>query len=99
MVDQIVDEFLVYMHQHGGQWRDWYVGVASDPKDRLFNNHNVVEQGGVWIHSGNTGTETVARADERHFLDQGCDGGPGGGSYLTKFVYAYKKTAYTNENN
>jgi len=87
------------MQQHGGNWYDWYVGIAADPRGRLFSDHNVTEQGGVWIHSGDTANHSIARQVEQHFLSQGCDGGSGGGSHMTTYVYAYKKTTFTNENN
>ncbi len=89
-----INDILAYMRSHGGVWADWYVGIADDPKKRLFVDH-AVNEGGIWIHSGDLGDHSTARAVEKYFLDCGCDGGPGGGSNLTKFVYAYKKVYTT----
>lgn len=96
-MENTISDFTQYIQKNGGAWLDWYVGVTDDPRTRLFSAHNVSEASGAWIHR-NVGTET-ARATEKYFLDQGCDGGAGGGTNMSKFVYAYKKTTVTKENN
>ena len=55
----------------------WYVGVTSDPRRRLFEEHKVNEQGGAWIY-GQADSSSIAREVEEHFLTKGCQGGPGG---------------------
>jgi hypothetical protein len=85
-----------YMRVNGGCYRDWYLGIASNPRERLFHGHNVREHGDAWILR-DCGTHTAARAVEDHFLAQGCDGGDGGGSIITRFVYAYRKTPHTRQ--
>ena len=94
-VNQVINDFKNYISQHGGLYSQWYVGVASDPRDRLFSDHNVQEDGGVWIYH-NCGTDTAARQVEQYFLRLGCQGGPGGGDYHTRYAYAYKITSNTN---
>lgn len=93
---QIINDINEYMKQHGGTNAAWYVGIATDAKQRLFNDHNVSEQSGAWIYMQAT-SSTVARSVEKAYLDAGCDGGPGGGDDGTDYVYAYKKTASTKE--
>ena len=68
----------------------------ADPKDRLFDDHNVDRENGRWIRR-DCGTDTVARQVEASFHKKGCDGGPGGGDSNTKYVYAYKITSTTVE--
>lgn len=92
----IVAEIKEYMSKNGGAYSDWYVGIAADPKARLFNDHNVNEHSGVRIYR-DAGSETEARRIEKHFLDLGCDGGDGGGGFNTRYVYAYKKTSFTKD--
>ena len=72
----------------------WYVGIATDAKDRLFKGHNVSKDQDQWAHS-KADTEEIARSVEKHFLDAGCDGGPGGGDAGSKFVYVYLKSRRT----
>ena len=72
----------------------WYVGIATDAKDRLFTDHKVDETQDQWAHS-KADTEEIARSVEKRLLDAGCDGGPGGGDAGSKFVYVYLKSGRT----
>ncbi len=92
--NQIIREIDDHIRKCGGGYSLWYVGIASDPKDRLFNDHNVDEKNDAWIHR-DCGSESAARRVEKHFLTKGCDGGAGGGDYSTKYAYAYKKKSHT----
>jgi len=83
------------MAKCGEPQRRWYVGVAADPRARLFHAHNVSEQNGVWIYR-ELSTDEEARRVEQHFLARGCDGSGGGGDRRTRFAYLYLKTSYTN---
>lgn len=92
---EIYNEIIAYIQRGSGLYRNWYVGIASHPKDRLFNDHNVNEINDLWIYS-DAGSEENARKIEQFIIEQhGTDGGTGGGGYNTRYVYAYKKTAYT----
>jgi hypothetical protein len=93
---QIITDLNAYMQQHGGPNSAWYVRIAADVRERLFVDHNVSEQGGVWIYRQAT-SSTVARSVEKAYLDAGCDGGPGGGDDSTDYVYAYRKTTITKQ--
>jgi hypothetical protein len=96
-MSKILDDILNYIRQNGGDFSQWYCGVAADPKDRLFTGHGVQEKGGLWIYSGDLGSDDAARRVEQHFLDLGCKGGPGGGDQDSRYVYAYKITSQTVE--
>jgi len=93
---QIINDINAYMKQVGGIYSGWYVGIATDAKQRLFVDHNVSEQNGAWIYRQAT-SSAVARSVEKAYLDAGCTGGPGGGDSGTDYVYAYKKTSTTRE--
>lgn len=72
---------------------DWYVGIATDIKQRLFGDHNV-DQDGWWIYRI-ADDEKVARETEAKLLDEfGYDGGIGGGDHPI-YVYAFLKTSST----
>lgn len=73
----------------------WYAGIATDPRQRLFSDHNVAEKGGIWIYR-DAGSEAGAREAEKRLLQKGCKGGPGGGA-SPRYVYAYLITNYTRE--
>lgn len=92
----IASEIDAYIKQHGGGYPAWYVGIAADPRERLFTDHKVREHGDAWIYR-DAGSEAAARAVERAFLNVGCQGGGGGGDNDTHYVYAYRIAAHTRE--
>ncbi len=91
----IENEITDYINRCGGSSAIWYVGRATNPRDKLFNDHNVQEEGGAWIYR-DAGSESQARSIEKYFLDLGSCGGFSGGDNPT-YVYAYKITRTTRE--
>lgn len=93
--NKIVNEILTYI---GSQNKTgWYVGIATNIKERLFLEHNVAEKGEAgWIFA-TAASEQNARDTEKYLLNfYGFKGGVGGG-LCPKCVYAYKITSYTRE--
>ena len=86
------DKLKVYSKTTNNQW---YVGIASDPDDRLFEDHNVSKTKDHWAYIP-ADSEIIARSVEKHFLDAGCDGGPGGGGPGSRYVYVYFKSSRTH---
>lgn len=91
---QIVQEILNYVGPNEN-YRNWYAGIATDPKARLFSDHNVTEHGWGWIWSAAINVEH-ARNAEKILHAKGFDGDSGGGDNPI-YVYAYKKTSTTRE--
>lgn len=89
-------DLLAYIEKCGGAYESWYCGIASDPRDCLFNRHGVTENPGAWIFR-DCGTDTAARAVEQYFHRLGCQGAGGGGGPDTRFIYAYRITLTTRE--
>jgi hypothetical protein len=94
---EIINKISSYITRNSEVWNNWHVGITEDPRNRLFSDHNVSEEDGAWIYEEGDSVD-IARSVEQYFLEKGCDGGSGGGTSQSKFVYAYKKTANTNEN-
>jgi len=93
----IVSAIKSYIDRNGGQYSSWYVGIASDPRNRLFVEHGVNETTGAWIYQ-KAETSSEAREIEEYLINTlGSDGGPGGGDYSTQYVYAYRKTINTRQ--
>lgn len=95
-INEVIAEIDNYIQQCGGNYHDWYCGITSDPRQRLFDEHNVSEQNGHWIYK-DAGSENAARRIEQYFLNKGCQGGGGGGDYASRYVYAYRITSATRE--
>ena len=94
--NQIISDITNHIRECGGRYLDWYVGIASDPRKRLFEDHNVDEKNDAWIIR-DAESEAMARKIEKYFLDLGCKGAGGGGDYSTHYVYAYKINSHTVE--
>ncbi len=94
--EDIVSDISMHVSECGGEYSDYYCGITNDIERRLFGEHNVDKEHGVWIYR-TASSDTVARKVEKHFLDAGCKGGSGGGSNDCKIVYCYKITSTTVE--
>ncbi len=77
-------------------YNDFYIGIATDARDRLFSNHGVEEKNDWWIYR-TADNDQIARDVERYYLDQGMQGGQGGGDENTKMVYCYEVSEHTHE--
>ncbi len=73
LTGQAQSAILAYIEQCGGGYAAWYCGIASDPRDCLFNRHGVTENPGAWIFR-DCGTDAAARALEQYFHSLGCKG-------------------------
>ncbi len=95
--ETIKSEIKEYIENCGGNYSSWYVGIATSPKNRLFEDHNVDEKNDRWIYVLANSSD-IAREIEKYFIEKlGTDGGTGGGDDSSKYVYAYKKTSSTKE--
>lgn len=73
-------------------WHSWYVGITDDPARR--HKEHTVAVGNFKVVC--VQSEEIARSVENFFIEHnGTDGGEGGGA-SPRFVYAFKKTSYTN---
>lgn len=92
---RIIEDITSYINQTDGLYRNWYVGIASVPRNRLFDDHRVDEARDYWIYRI-ADTSDLARSIETYFHELGCDGDSGGGDYSTTVVYGYRKSRGTN---
>ena len=92
---QIIDELDEHIVSRGGGYSSWYAGITESPKDRVFGDHKVDENKDKYAWR-TAESDKIAREIEKHFLDLGCDGGPGGGDSDAKVVYVYKKSNRTD---
>lgn len=71
---QMIQDFNAYMSARSSRYNEWYVGVAADPRDRLFRGHGVNEQADAWIYD-TCSSSREAREVEQHFVAKGHKGG------------------------
>ena len=95
-MQKIISEFEAFMGKQGKYYHQFYVGIASDPNDRLTNGHNI-DNTIPCIWSTSPMHHNDVRAIEKHFIDKGTKGGPGGGDHNTQYIYAYLITPNTRE--
>jgi hypothetical protein len=96
-VNQVRDYIINLISNNGGVYSDWYVGVAENPRERLFEGHGVNEASDLWAFS-TCSTSDEARSVESYFVNTlNTQGDTGGGSNSTNAVYAYKITSHTRE--
>lgn len=87
---QIIESIDAFMTRFRFTNSQWYVGIATDPEARLFNDHNVDREKGAWIYE-RAQSSRIARQVEQAYLKTGHDGGTGGGDDDSVFVYAFVK--------
>lgn len=93
----IIDAIKNFINSNDGNYSAFYVGIAKDPKDRLFNEHKVDESSGIYDYWEAYDDED-ARDVEKYCIDTlGTKGGDGGGDESSDNVYAYKTTSDTEE--
>ncbi len=94
--EQIFADLNAHITQSGLLNSQWYVGIASNPQQRLFSDHRVPRTGAWWIYRLALNHHD-ARGIESAYHAAGCSGGPGGGDCETCYVYAYVKTPQTSQ--
>ena len=93
---KIIDDIKKYILKSKGDYSSWYVGVSSDARKSLFEEHKVKEKGDRWIYKTAI-TSEIAREVERYLLVVlKIDGVVGSGEETDKMIYAYKKVAHTD---
>ncbi len=95
-VQQIKFDFLSYIKEFGGEFRDWYVGIAANPQQALLDRHNLDRDADIWIYKQAL-TFQACRTVQRHFQEKlKTDGVPVlTGNSDTDCVYLFKKSERT----
>ena len=93
-IEQFVEEVSVLIQSVGGRPRLVYVGITDDLK-RRFTEHGLLSTDRVSCFDA--GSLKKAQLIENYFVNGiGTDGGPGGETEESRFVYAYLKRRHTN---
>jgi hypothetical protein len=88
-------EIETYIREGGGQYGDWYVGMADDPLravEETFRLHRVQNERFMYIEAE---SETAAAATVNHFVNCCGTGGRAaetGAHGQPRAIYVYKQT-------
>jgi hypothetical protein len=85
-------EILEFIYREGGDPKTWYIGVTNDPRQRLFDEHQVDYQNDAWIYRI-ASSEGEALQVQAYFLEFGLAEGEEGWQRGACVVYAYRKHA------
>ena len=95
--EEIVADIEDHVAVCGGDWWQWYVGIAADVEYRLFSDHRVCRDEDAWICVPARTSRTARKAEAYLIEEHGAQGGPGGGDANTRTVYAYRTADHTVE--
>ena len=90
----IVKEMLDFIQREGGHPKTWLVGLTNDPRQRLFDEHQVHYQNDAWIYR-TAASESEAQQVHANFLEFGMSEGSGVLRSGSRMVYAYRKSIRT----
>lgn len=95
-VQQIKYELLAYIKEFGGNFADWYVGIAAEPLAAMVQDHGLDRKRDIWIYKQAL-TFQACRTVQSYFLEKlKTDGAPvvrGNGDM--DCVYMFKKSERT----
>jgi hypothetical protein len=87
-------EILQFIYREGGDPKTWYIGVTHDPRQRLFDEHQVHYQDDAWIYRTAT-SEGEALHVQAYFLEFGLIEVRGYLRSGSRMIYAYRKSINT----
>ncbi len=93
----IVNDIVGYIRRTNTPPAEWYVGIAEDAQARIFEGHGVNKDRDYWIYRECLSADAARRIEQYFTTNYQTDGGSGGGSDASRFVYAYKKEFHTRE--
>lgn len=91
----IIGDIEDYIGCNGGVWREWFVGVTAAPKDRLFKQHKVRQQGDAWISRLAQDEHDAHEVAEYFITTRKTRGRHGDPRHADLYVYAFKLKEHT----
>ena len=92
LLNIIIMEILEFIYREGGDPETWHIGVTKDPRQRLFDEHQVHYQNDAWIYRVAT-SEGEALQVQAYFSEFGLAEGEEEWQPGSCAVYAYRKHA------
>ncbi len=91
----IINLFLVFMQWSEQPFRNWYVGVTQNLKQRLAQ-HSISIGEGHYFHETASSSQDAREIEKTLIEKYGLSGSPGGGDEDARIVYIFRMTPSTN---
>jgi hypothetical protein len=97
-VQQVKYEFLAYIKEFDPTFSNWYVGLADQPRQALFERHGVRDAEDPWLYKQRL-TNRAARTVQQYFIEHRETAGAPSmeQSEDVDCVYLYKVAAHTRQ--
>ena len=89
--DDIVQHLRGFIEEHVCAPHEWYVGLATDAEENLFQYHKVDRQRDSWIYRMAENPE-VAWSVQHYLLKLGCHGETRPKESAATMIYVYLKS-------
>ena len=93
---EVMEKIEEYVAKKGGQHREWYLGISSDPKKALSQKHNVDLEKDYWFFKFATDIIEAKRIQDK-MLMSGFDGEKVSNDPKATGVFVYRKRPHTKE--
>jgi hypothetical protein len=90
LLNNIIMEILEFIYREGGNHKTWHIGITRDPRQRLFDDHQVDYRSDAWIWR-TAASEGEALQIQSYFLEFGLAEGEEEWLPGACAVYAYRK--------
>ncbi len=94
--EDLLEEIVKFVNEHGANYREWYVGISKEPEKDLFKKHNVQKNGDLWMYDLATDLNNAKQVEEKLVM-MGFDGASMPSDSKAVGVYIYKKRGHTKE--
>jgi hypothetical protein len=92
---QIINTLDEFIRKNSFTYHDWYVGLAVNVEENLFNEHQLNPETDVWIFKEIPDEKEGVRIRE-YFLNMGCVSGISDMTDRARYVYLYRRSSKSN---
>ncbi len=90
--EEIVRGIQNHIDKYDSKATDWYIGIAINIRNKLFEAHKVSEENGVWIYRA-AENHRVAKEIKKHFVSLGLKNNDEDDDQSGTVIFVYKSSA------
>ena len=95
-IEEAVNNIKRKIDLYGHDYNAWYIGIAKDVTQKLFVDHKVNDQNGIWIYIV-ANTNSDAKEIKNYFERIGVTFNNSDDDENGLFVFAYKKESFIRQ--